>query len=62
MAERDVAIWPAVENALIRVRKDPWVVVGGAVAEQDDVAGGDRLAVDVEVVCRVSGRRPGPAR
>ena len=54
MAERDVAVRMAVEDAPLRLFEGVRVVVRRPVREQDDVAGGDRLTVELDVVPRVA--------
>ena len=48
-----MAVRVAIEDAALGLREGARVVVRRAVGEEDDVAGGDRLAVEVDVVRRV---------
>ena len=62
VAERDVAVRVPVEDAPLGLVEGARVVVRRAVGEQDDVAGRDRLAVELDVMRARCGRRPAPAR
>ena len=54
VAERDVAVRVAVEDAALGIVKGARVVVRRAVREEDDIAGRDRLAMHLDVVRRVA--------
>ena len=54
VAERDVPVRVPVEDAPVGIRKRARVVVRRPVGKQDDVAGRDGLAVELEVVRRVA--------